>query len=571
MGAIFGIVGEGSLAEVQAMGQAVSHRGQYQQSWSPAPNVYFGRAENRPFDANGSAMTADWQASSDEALLPERFARRGAAAIASLRGSFAVAICGGAAQVWLAVDQIGYKSLYYTVLRNRFAFASEYKSLLALADLPLDPDRRAIQHYLATKQPLSGRSFLLRARTLQGGNLLELRDKRVAVSTYWKPGTQVVDRSDQEHVSVVREALLETVHRQVHNHEQVGITLGGGVDAAIVLGALRRVAPDVRISSFTIGAAADDWEVMGAAQTAEQFGTEHHQFLFDPTSIPLELPQLVWLTEDCSGREEAMLQMHILRHAGAHTKVVFGGHGADVLFGGMPRHRLVGLAERLPMFSAPLQELFQLSQCGLAPATLLGRALQTAVYGKTPPQALRVPGAGSARGVYWRPNVNEFIRATIQRMHSHNYLEPQHEQTGATLQSPFLDPDMIATSLTVPGWLKSGWRRQKWVLREAARDLVPASIRHRKKAIQRLDVHGAMGAVLSDMAGDWLIDSALEKHRLLTGQQLQQIRTDRTRAGESREVAHRLWAVLSLECWARRFLEANRHDLILPAVRRTGT
>jgi asparagine synthase (glutamine-hydrolysing) len=558
MGAIFGIVGEGSLAEVRAMGQMVSHRGQFQRAWSPAPQVYFGRAEHRPFEADGAPMTADWHAASDEATLPERFAQEGAAALASLRGTFAVAICGGPAQVSLAVDQIGYKSLYYSVLRDRFAFASEYKSLLALLDLPLEPDRTAIQHYLATKYPLGGRSFLARARNLQGGNMLELRGKRVVVSTYWKPRTDVVNRSDQEHVTVVRDALLETVHRQVHAYEQVGITLGAGVDAAIVLGAIRRVAPDVRVSSFTIGAAPDDWEVLGAQQTAEQFGTDHHEFLFDPSTIPTELPQLVWLTEDCGGREEAMLQMHVLRHAGAHVKTVFGGHGADVLFGGMPRHRLVGLAERLPMFSAPLQELFQLSQCGLSPSTLLGRALQTAVYGKTPPQALRVPGAGPERGVFWRPEVNEFIRATIQRMHSHNYLEPNHELTGATFHSPFLDPDMIATSLTVPGWLKSGWRRQKWVLREAAVDLLPASIRHRKKAIQRLDVQGAMGEVLSDLAGDWLVDSALERHRLLTAAQLQQIRIDRTRARESREVAHRLWSVLSMECWARHFLETRR-------------
>jgi asparagine synthase (glutamine-hydrolysing) len=548
------------------MGQAVAHRGQYQQCWNPAPNVYFGRAEHRPFEAGSSSMAADWHASSDEASFPERLAREGLAALANLRGTFAVAVCGGPAHIWLAVDQIGYKSLYYTVLRGRFAFASEYKSLLQLADLPLEPDRTAIQHYLATKHPLGGRSFLARARTLQGGNVLELRDKRVAVSTYWKPGTDVVQRSDQEHVSVVREALLETVHRQVHAYEHVGITLGGGVDAAIVLGTLRRVAPDVRISSFTIGAAPDDWEVVGAHQTADQFGTEHHQFLFDPTTIPAELPQLVWLTEDCGGREEAMLQMHVLRHAGEHTNVVFGGHGADVLFGGMPRHRLIGLAERLPMFSTPLQELFQLSQCGLAPSSLMGRALQTAVYGNTPPRALRVPGAGSSKGVFWRPEVNEFIRATIQRMHSLNYLEPNHELTGATFHSPFLDPDMIATSLTVPGWLKSGWRRQKWVLREAAADLLPASIRHRKKAIQRLDVHGAMGEVLSDLAGDWLVNSAIEKHRLLTGTQLQQIRTDRTRARQSREMAHRLWSVLSLECWARHFLE-TRTGLVPPAVK----
>jgi hypothetical protein len=76
-----------------------------------------------------------------------------------------------------------------------------------------------------------------------------------------------------------------------------------------------------------------------------------------------------------------------------------------------------------------------------------------------------------------------------------------------------------------------------------------------------------MGEVLSDLAGDWLVDSALERHRLLTGAQLQQIRIDRTRARESREVAHRLWSVLSMECWARHFLETRRGTAapIMPA------
>jgi asparagine synthase (glutamine-hydrolysing) len=387
--------------------------------------------------------------------------------------------------------------------------------------------------------------------------MLEWRDGTATVSTYWRPGTDVVERSRAEHVRVVRDALLETVQRQVHPYERVGITLGGGIDAAIVLGAIRQSAPDVRVSSFTIGAAEKDWEIVGARETAEAFGTEHHEYLFDPSVIPTELPRLVWLTEDCCGREEAMLQMHVLREAGAQSSVVFGGHGADVLFGGMPRHRLVGLAERLPLLSTPLHELFQLSQAAVAPSTYLGRALQTAVYGRTPPMALRVPGAHPATGVFWKAEVNEFIRATIQRMHSFTYLEPQHEAIGAAFHSPFLDPDLIATSLTVPGWLKSGWRRQKVVLREAAADIVPHAILRRRKAIQRLDVHGTMGSVLAEMAGRWLVGSAIEEHRLLTPQQLQELRRESGRAVKSREIAHRLWSVLSLECWARQFLSAR--------------
>jgi len=330
-----------------------------------------------------------------------------------------------------------------------------------------------------------------------------------------------------------------------------------GLDAALVLGAMRRVAPDVRISSFTVGSSEDDWEIVGARQTAEAFGTEHHQYLFEPSTIAAELPRLVWLTEDCGGREEAMLQMRVLREAGAHTSVVFGGHGADVLFGGMPRHRLVGLAEKLPILTTPFRELFQLSQASMPPSTYIGRAFKAVVYGRTPPETLRVPGATPV-GVYWSPEVNEFIRTTIQRMHSFNYLEPQHEIARAAFHSPFLDPDMIASSLTVPGWLKSGWRQQKLVLREAAADLLPEKIRKRRKAIQRLDVEGEMGAVLSTLAGEWLVDSAIEQQQLLTSEQLQVLRRERDRARSSREVAHRLWSVLSLECWARQFLSARR-------------
>jgi hypothetical protein len=217
----------------------------------------------------------------------------------------------------------------------------------------------------------------------------------------------------------------------------------------------------------------------------------------------------------------------------------------------------VGLAEKLPMLTTPFRELFQLSQASVPPSTYIGRAFKAAVYGRTPPEALQVPGA-TWTGVYWSPEVNEFIRTTIQRMHSFNYLEPQHEVAGAAFHSPFLDPDMIATSLTVPGWLKSGWRQQKWVLREAGADLLPAGIRKRRKAIQQLDVQGAMGAVLSDLAGEWLVDSAIEQHQLLTSDQLQVLRRQRDRACSNREVAHRLWSVLSLECWARQFLSARR-------------
>jgi len=150
--------------------------------------------------------------------------------------------------------------------------------------------------------------------------------------------------------------------------------------------------------------------------------------------------------------------------------------------------------------------------------------------------------------VYWAPELNRFISGTVQGCPSYHYLEPFHEIGGASFHSPFLDPDLIAVSLTVPSWLKTGWRRQKRVLREATTGIVPQRIVTRSKAIQRLDFRGKMGEMLCELADEWLVNSAIQQHRLLTDAQLEHIRLDRPRARQSREVAIRLWSVLSLEC-----------------------
>jgi asparagine synthase (glutamine-hydrolysing) len=391
--------------------------------------------------------------------------------------------------------------------------------------------------------------------------------RRHVLDSYWRPQEQVVPRRPEEHVAVVREALLRTVERQVRPHRAIGLTVGGGLDAAVVLGAVRHVAPRLPVSTFTIGTSPDDHEILGARETAQVFGTEHHEFVFDPAVIPEELPKLVWLSEDCGGREEAMLQLQVLGEAGARVSTVMGGHGADVMFGGMPRHRLVGLAERLPWFSRPLSELFALSQAGTRPASLAGRALSAAVYGLHPPEVPTVPGATSAPQVFWHSELNEYIRVTAQRMNSFNYLEPAHEAARATFHSPFLDPDMIAVSLTVPGWLKSGWRRQKWVLREAVADLLPESIRRRPKAIQRVHAQHTLGQVLGATAERWLCESSLERHGLLTATYLRRLRAEAGVALRSREVAHGLWTLLSLECWARQFLDLRGEPLPVVAAR----
>jgi asparagine synthase (glutamine-hydrolysing) len=564
MGALFGLVGDGTLEEVRAMGARLTHRGSFQQTWNPAPGVYFGQAGWKPLESTDCALyAADWGAQLPGELLLAEALSRGMRSFSDLRGFFSIAICIGT-DVLIAVDQVGYKELYYTSLPGRLAFASEYKALLALSDLPAHPNRDAVQQYLATKQPLARRSFLEGIYRIPAGHAIRVSRGRHAMEPYWQPREQLVVRSTEAHVAAVRQALLCTVERQIAGCPEVGITIGGGLDAAAVLAAVRRVAPDLAISTFTIGTGPNDPEILGAREAARAFGTRHHESLFKVAAIPSQLPRLVWLTEDCAGREEALLQLQVLSEAGSRVRCLMGGHGADVIFGGMPRHRLVALAEQLPWLHGPLGELFALSQAGVKPASLAGRAAGLAVYGRYPPEALRVPGGCSRPQWYWQPRLNDFIRATCQQINSLHYLEPAHEAARATFSSPFLDPDMIALSLTIPGRLKTGWRRHKWVLREALRDLLPVAIRRRRKAIQRIHSQCVLGETLTSCAELWFRESALERHQLVSQADLRRLLLAPVGALRSRERISQLWTLLSVECWARTFLDLRGRLPSLP-------
>src|SRR5215210_3708509 len=174
MGAVFGIVGEGGLAEVRAMGERLTHRGREAQSWSLSSRVHLGvRGSSETivaqtdgvlaFDGvidNRSALARllkrprpdEVGPGGDAALLLELLCSLGTDGLAHLAGQFALAFWHAPSRrLLLARDRIGYAPLYFTLDGQRFVFASEYKALLAIPSVPARPNRGALQAIQSTK------------------------------------------------------------------------------------------------------------------------------------------------------------------------------------------------------------------------------------------------------------------------------------------------------------------------------------------------------------------------------------------------------------------------------------
>ena len=416
MSALFGPFGAADLGEVRKMGARLPHRGPVQAVWSVNSRVHLGTRsrqrgnsglpvalcgffDNRPellellgIDGERAGDIADAEIflALYRAYGPEGFGR--------IRGSFAAALWDTRRRRLLLVcDPLATKLLYVARAGERWAFASEYKSLLALADLPARPDCDAVHHLQCTKLPYAHGSLLQGVRPLLPGTCLELGGAEPVTRCYRPLTLQVSHRPKAEHAEAVREKMLASVRLQTRDRSELGLALSSGLDSAVTIGAIRHVAPELRLHTFTAGFGAEDGGVIGAGEVARHFGTVHHEVLLTPDDLPDLLPQVVWHMEDPIGREEMVFWYLISREAAEHVPMLMCGNLSDLIFAGMPRFVVPRAAASLPLLKAPLEEFYNCTQSGTPPSSLLGRFLTTAYFRTLPLPPPTVLGAG--RGV----------------------------------------------------------------------------------------------------------------------------------------------------------------------------
>lgn len=557
MGAIAGLVGDGSLEEVRAMLARMPHRGAVVHAWSPAAGVYFGcRSDQGTPDALGHLAMDAWLDEQSTDDVQRALACDGASGLGGIRGYFSLAWWDESRKaVVLACDTPGFKSLYYTRTAARTVFASEYKALLALDDVRAELDRDAAQYYLATRSFQMTQPLLKHAHPVTAGCAVVLRDGAADQRSYWESQRKPEPRTAAEFAHEARVLLERVTIRQASRYQRIGITLSGGLDSACVVGLLRKVRPDLKISSYTVGFGRDDPEAEGGRELAALFGCDHKEIAFDPGSIPRQLPLLVWLMEDCAGREEALLQHQVLTEAArCGEKVVFGGYGADTLFAGMPRYRLMRMRESLPGLRRPLSELFQYTQTGVMPRSVLGR-LGRALLGGRPWPPPDVTGASGPTCVRDDLPLDDFIASQMDGAQDSGYLEPTLASHGMEIRDPFQSTEMLSLALRMPGRLNVGFRRQKMVLREAVADLLPQRVSRRRKSLQRVQHDEQISEILDGMADQLLTPQIMRQRGVVPADYVERLRTRRPGQAYPTEQLYRLWTLVCLEIWQRHFID----------------
>ena len=581
--AIFGTWGPFPAAEVETMEKRLHHRGDYRATASPGSDVLLGWRGNLP-SANKSPLStplvcacsivnraelaaltgqAPGAELSDAELLWNLYQARGPQGFGYINGQFALALFDAAADVMiLAVDNWASRPLSFAACAQGFAFASEYKALLALSDARARPNLSAVACLEATKYLPPGEGLLVDIRPVAPGTWVRLQDGQWTSTSYSRIRLEFGRaRSEQSYISELRRLLLTGCERLLDGLDEVGVALSGGLDSTLTVGAIRAVAPRMRIYSYTVSFREDDPVLRQAAETASHFSTIHREIIIPVDDLPRLIPQLVWTMEDPVAREEMLVYLRLAEEAAKDVRYVMHGHLADILFGGMPRHVLVHLATSTPFFRQGVLDLYDYSQTGAAPKSLLGNLLVRGYYHgrRTPPPRLlsaSFPAAESRLHLAQAQPLNTMLLESLKHPTEISGLERLHARWNLGYGSMFHDLDVAKFAFRIPDALKIKGLSRKYILRRAAEGILPPALASRPKDIIRMPRTAPLKSVLNTMARDLLGPDAVARRGLFDPDDVARL----LRVGNSQfaeDHFYHLWTLLLMEIWMRTYVDGR--------------
>jgi asparagine synthase (glutamine-hydrolysing) len=297
-------------------------------------------AIQRDLEARGHRL----RTRSDSEIALHLYEDYGVQCLHHLRGEFAMVLWDEPRRmIFAARDRFGIKPLFYAWHNGTLYFASEAKALFA-AGVPARWDEESVFNSVA----FGGHQV----RTLFDGihqippaHFMLVTDRHVQVAPYWDfdypaASQALPTRSDAEYAAEFREALDEAVRIRLRADVPVGVYLSGGLDSCSVLGLAARHHPEpIRAFTLTFDHAAYD-EGPIAREMAAIAGAEFYP-------IPISQRDLADNFADAIAQCEALcinahgvakyLLSRAVRDAG--YKVVITGEGSDEVLGGYPHFR----------------------------------------------------------------------------------------------------------------------------------------------------------------------------------------------------------------------------------------
>lgn len=462
---------------------------------------------------------------SDTEVLVHLYEEDGDALVHALNGQWAFAIWDARRQrLLLSRDRFGIRPLFYTQTAQRFLFASEIKALFTDAAVSRALDLQALAQLFTFWVTLPGYTMFKHVRELPPGHCLVVEHGSAKMHRYWQTTFPVdVVPMDEDACAEQLLALLRDAARlRLRADVPVNAYLSGGLDSTLLTALLREPA-GASLDTFSV--AFDDPEFDESAYQREAvawLGVRHTELRCSYGDIARVFPEVIRHTEKPVLRTAPapmyLLAQQVHRSGG---RVVMSGEGADEMLGGYDLFKEAKIRRFCAAFPGSKRRplLFKrlypyLPQLQAQPAAYLQAFFRAGPKDLDSPFFSHTPRWDSAAQLdillsdAMRAELNAYdpiaeLEAQLpsdyprwEPLAQAQYLETLLLLPGYILSSqgdrvamahavemrfPFLDHRVVDFAARIPARLKMKGLNEKYILKRAARQLVPRSILERTK------------------------------------------------------------------------------------------
>lgn len=473
-----------------------------------------------------SSKGHDFYTKSDTEVIIHLYEEYGTDCLKYLNGQFAFAIWDRVNKtLFVARDRVGIRPLFYTIAEGSLIFASEIKALFMHKKVKREIDPISLDQIFTFWVTIPPRTAFKDICELPAGYYMLLQEEKHIIEKYWDLNfindNQL--KKETDYAEELKELLIDSTRLQLRADVPVGAYLSGGIDSSVITTIIKKYT-DTPLRSFSV--TFDDGQYDESEYQKEVISflnTEHSDIKCTYTDIGKVFPQVIWHTEKPVLRAAPAplyLLSKLVRESG--YKVVLTGEGSDEILAGydiFKETKVRRFIERYPnskfrplilkklypyLVNSPVRYLqyaeafFNVNTNGYPPHfySHIPRWVTTEKTKVFFSSELREE-LKDYRNIDELTNfLNDIDLSHFDDLSKAQYLEAKTLLPGYILSSqgdrvamahsvegrfPFLDHRVIEFCCKLPSHVRMNVLKEKYILKESMKDLIPSSIIKRAK------------------------------------------------------------------------------------------
>lgn len=430
---------------------------------------------------------------SDTEVLLTSYICWGADCLKKLNGIFAFAVYDKAnRQIFLARDPLGVKPLFYTIKGSSFIFGSEIKTLFAHPLVKPIIDKDGLTELFALgPASIPGSGVYKGIKELPPAYCMMVTPERISSEEYWKPTPEENHETPEQAAEHLRSLFIDTVKRQLVGDVPLCTFLSGGLDSSAIsaIAATEFKKQGKQLATYSIDYEDNDkyFQKSLFQPTSDQFyaivmkdflGSNHKTTVENHYELANKLRDAMY-AKDLPGMADVDSSLFIFcKEIRKEFVIALSGECADEIFGGYP------------WFTRPemlYADTFPWSRFVEDRKSILSKQLEGLKLNELTQQCYldtlrQTPHLDNEDKLTHRMREMFYLNIKWFMVNLLNRKDRMSMSNSLEVRVPFADYRLVQYAFNLPPDLKFFEGREKGLLRQSLRGILPEEIIYRKKS-----------------------------------------------------------------------------------------